>query len=113
MKRIEAIIKEENLDAVKSALDEAGFVGMTVFNCRGRGNSGGIDLEWRAGTYRVDFLHKIMLMLVVGENDVQKVVDIIIQVCQADETGGAGKIFISPVDEVIRIRTGERNEQAL
>lgn len=113
MKRIEAIIKEENLDTVKAALDTAGFVGMTIFNCRGRGTSGGINLEWRAGTYRVDFLHKIMLMLVVKDDDAPKVIDIIMEVCREDLTGGAGKIFVSPVEEVIRIRTGERNESAL
>jgi nitrogen regulatory protein P-II 1 len=113
MKRIEAIIKEENLDTVKSALDAAGFAGMTIFNCRGRGTSGGINLEWRAGTYRVDFLHKMMLMLVVKDDDAPKVIDIIVNVCREDQTGGAGKIFVSPVEEVIRIRTGERNENAL
>ncbi len=113
MKRIEAIIKEENLDAVKEALDAAGFVGMTVYNVRGRGTSGGMSLEWRAGTYKVDFLHKIALVLVVKEADYRQVVDIIVDVCKADLTGGAGKIFVSTVDEVIRIRTGERDENAL
>lgn len=113
MKRIEAIIKEENLDAVKAALETAGFVGMTVFHCRGRGKSGGISLEWRAGTYRVDLLHKIMLMLVVCDDDVPTVTALIMEMCRTDQTGGAGKIFISPVDEVIRIRTGERGESAI
>ena len=113
MKRIEAIIKEENLDSLKAALDAAGFVGMTVSHCRGRGKSGGISLEGRAGTYRIDLLHKIMLMLVVRDEAVSTVTDIIISVCQADQTGGAGKIFISPVEEVIRIRTGERGEDAI
>jgi nitrogen regulatory protein P-II 1 len=113
MKRIEAVIKEEQLDAVKEALDAAGFVGMTVCPVKGRGTSGGINLAWRAGTYRVDFLHKILLMLVVKDADYGKVVDIIIEVCKTDLTGGAGKIFVSTVDEVIRIRTGERNEDAV
>lgn len=113
MKRIEAIIKEESLDAVKTALDAAGFVGMTVFNCRGRGTSGGINLEWRAGTYRVDFLHKLMLMLVVKDEEAPRAIEIISEVCKADPAGGAGKIFVSGVEEVIRIRTGERNEDAL
>ncbi len=113
MKRIEAIIKEENLDPVKSALDEAGFTGMTVLNCRGRGTGGGINLEWRAGTYKVDLLHKLMLILVVKDDQVGTVTDIIIAQCKEDATSGAGKIFVSPVDEVIRIRTNERNEDAL
>jgi len=113
MKRIEAIIKEENLDGVKDALDAAGFTGLTVLNCRGRGTQGGINLEWRARTYRVDLLHKLMLMLVVKDEDVQTVVDCIVSVCQSDPTAGAGKIFISPVEQVIRIRTGERDDAAL
>lgn len=113
MKKIEAIIKEEALHQVKEALDEAGFTGMTVFPVKGRGTNGGIQLEWRAGTYKVDFLNKMMLMLVVSDVDYQRVVHIITTVCRADTTGGAGKIFVSPVDEVIRIRTGERNELAL
>ena len=113
MKRIEAIIKEENLEAVKAALDANGFVGLTVLHCRGRGKSGGISLEGRAGTYRVDLLHKIMLMLVVRDEDVARVTDSIMAVCQTDPTGGAGKIFISPIEDVIRIRTGERGEEAI
>ncbi|HEY9686493.1 MAG TPA: P-II family nitrogen regulator [Coleofasciculaceae cyanobacterium] len=113
MKRIEAIIKEENLDAVKAALEAAGFIGLTVFNCRGRGTGGGINLEWRAGTYKVDLLHKIMLMMIVKDHETTTVTDIILEVCKVDATSGAGKIFISPVEEVIRIRTNERNEDAL
>lgn len=113
MKRVEAIIKEESLEAIKDALEADGFTSMTIFNCRGRGTSGGINLEWRVGTYRVDFLHKITLMLIVKDNDVDKVTDTIINVCKSDETGGAGKIIISPVEEVIRIRTGERGDSAI
>lgn len=113
MKRIEAIIKEEHLDGVKTALDANGIVGLTISHCRGRGKSGGISLEGRAGTYRVDLLHKVMIMLVVRDEDVTKVTDSIMTVCQTDPTGGAGKIFISPIDDVIRIRTGERGEAAI
>lgn len=113
MKKIEAIIKEETLDAVKASLEAGGFVGMTVNHVLGRGRQGGIQLEWRAGRYKVDLLHKIQLMIVVKDEDCQTVVDLIIKECQKDITGGAGKIFVSPVDEVIRIRTGERNEDAL
>jgi len=113
MKRIEAIIKEENLDGVKAALSDAGYTGLTVFNCRGRGTGGGIDLQWRAGTYKVDLLHKIMLMLVVKDHDVDQVIDLIVAVCEDDTESGAGKIFVSPVEQVIRIRTNERNNEAL
>lgn len=113
MKRVEAIIKEETLEAIKDGLEAAGFTSMTIFNCRGRGTSGGINLEWRVGTYRVDFLHKILLMLIIKDEEVNKVTDIIINVCKADETGGAGKIIISPIEDVIRIRTGERGHNAI
>jgi nitrogen regulatory protein P-II 1 len=113
MKKIEAIIKEEYVDAVRKALDTAGFSSMTVYPVRGRGASGGLELEWRAGTYKVDFLHKVMLMLVVRDDFYKVAVEIIVDVCKEDPTGGAGKIFVSPVDEVIRIRTGERNTEAL
>jgi nitrogen regulatory protein P-II 1 len=113
VKKIEAIIKEETLDSVKEALANAGFMGLTAYSVKGRGTKGGITLEWRAGSYKVDLLSKVMIMLVVPESEYRKAVDIIIDVCKADVTGGAGKIFVSTVDEVIRIRTGERNEDAL
>jgi nitrogen regulatory protein P-II 1 len=113
MKKIEAVIKEECLDAVNEALSEAGFTGMTVYPVRGHGTEGGITLQWRAGTYKVDFLSKLMLMIVVEDQDYPQVVAIISRVCREEQTGGAGKIFVSTVDEVIRIRTGERNGQAL
>jgi len=113
MKKIEAVIKEEHLDEVKEALSEAGFVSMTVSAVKGRGTRGGIQLEWRAGSYRVDFLAKIMVMLVVKDEDVKPVCDVIVNVCRKDPTGGAGKIFVSTVDEVIRIRTGERDNDVL
>ena len=113
MKKIEAVIKEGYVDAVRKALDTAGFSSMTIYPVRGRGASGGLELEWRAGTYKVDFLHKMMLMIVVREAHYRQVVDIIVDVCKDDPTGGAGKIFVSTVDEVIRIRTGEANAEAL
>jgi nitrogen regulatory protein P-II 1 len=113
MKKIEAVIKEGYVDAVREALDQAGFSSMTIYPVRGRGASGGLELEWRAGTYKVDFLHKMMLMIVVPESRYRQVVEIIVQVCKDDPTGGAGKIFVSTVDEVIRIRTGEANIEAL
>jgi len=113
MKKIEAVIKEGYVEAVREALDQAGFSSMTIYPVRGRGASGGLELEWRAGTYKVDFLHKMMLMIVVPESRYRQVVDIIVQVCKDDPTGGAGKIFVSTVAEVIRIRTGESNIEAL
>lgn len=104
LKKIEAIIKEEHLDALKKALKEAGFLGLTIFPVKGRGESGGLNLQWRAGTYHVDFMHKIMVMLVVEETQLQQAIDIIIENCQYDEAGtGTGKIFISSVEQAIQI----------
>lgn len=113
MKKIEAIIKQETLDAVKDALTEAGVVGMTVCPVKGRGTGGGIRLQWRAGTYRVDFLPKVLVMIVVEDDQVDRIVDIIVNVCNHDVTGGAGKIFVTAVEQVIRIRTNERGASAI
>ncbi len=112
MKKIEAIIREEKLQEVRAALEEAGFIGMTVFDVKGRGAQGGISLQWRVGDYRIDLLPKKMIMLVVKDQDSQQVIDII---CKTSKTGAAGdgKIFISTIDEVIRVRTDENGETAL
>jgi len=103
MKRIEAIIREENLEPVKTALEAIGMMDMLVFNCRWHGAQGGVNLAWRAGTYRVDFLHRLMLSLVVQDDRVQAVTDNIIRVCREDEAGCDGSILISPLEERIEI----------
>ena len=112
MKKIEAIIREEKLQEIRIALEEAGFVGMTVFDVKGRGAQGGISLQWRVGDYRIDLLPKKMIMLVVKDQDCKKVTDIICKVGQSGAAGD-GKIFISTIDEVIRVRTEECGEKAL
>lgn len=113
IKKIEAIFKDEQLNEVKDALEAAGFVSMTITPVRGRGRQGGISLEWRASTYRVDLLHKILLSIVVKAEDVEKVIEIITAVCQNDVTGGGGKIFVSPIEQVIRMRGGETGLNAI
>ncbi len=112
MKKIEAIIREEKLDAVKGALEEKGFIGMTVSEVSGRGQQKGLSLQSRAGEYRVEFLPKLKLELICHDKDCSLVVDTI---CEAARTGaiGDGKIFILPVDNVFRVRTGEQGEEAL
>jgi nitrogen regulatory protein P-II 1 len=112
MKKIEAIIREEKLQEIRVALEEAGFIGMTVFDVKGRGAQGGISLQWRVGDYRIDLLPKKMIMLVVKDQDCKKVTDII---CRISKSGAAGdgKIFISTIDEVIRVRTEECGETVL
>jgi nitrogen regulatory protein P-II 1 len=112
MKKIEAIIREEKLDAVKKALEEKSYFGMTVSEVSGRGKQKGIPLQWRAGEYRVDLLPKLKLELVVLDDDVSVAIDAIVRNARTGETGD-GKIFVLPVDNVVRVRTGDRDENAI
>jgi nitrogen regulatory protein P-II 1 len=112
MKKIEAIIREEKLDAVKQALEENSYFGMTVSEVSGRGKQKGIPLQWRAGEYRVDLLPKLKIELVVLEEDVSRAVEAIVRTARTGETGD-GKIFILPVENVVRVRTGDRGENAI
>jgi nitrogen regulatory protein P-II 1 len=111
-KKIEAIFREEKLHIVKEALYNIGIVGMNVSEVRGHGRQGGIELAGRTGTYRVDLLPRVQLNIVLSDHNVEKAIETI---CQAAKTGsiGDGLIFVYPVDEVIRIRTGERGHDAL
>jgi nitrogen regulatory protein P-II 1 len=112
MKKIEAIIREERLDAVKKALEEKSYFGMTVSEVSGRGKQKGIMLQWRVGEYRVDLLPKLKIELVVLDEDVPIVIDAIVRNARTGETGD-GKIFVLPVETVVRVRTGDRNESAI
>ena len=112
MKKITAVIRPEKLEEVREALDKIGFSGMTVSEVRGRGVQKGITLEWRAGDYRIEFLPKIKIEVVVENKDVDKVVNTIIKSSKTGEIGD-GKIFVSQVEEVIKIRTDERGDKAL
>jgi nitrogen regulatory protein P-II 1 len=112
MKKIEAIIREERLNDVKKALEEKSYWGMTVSQVSGRGKQKGISLQWRVGEYRVDLLPKIKIELVVLEEDVTAVLDAIVANARTGETGD-GKIFVLPVESVVRVRTGDRNENAI
>ncbi len=112
MKKVEAIIKPFKLDEVKSALQEAGIQGMTISEVKGFGRQKGHTELYRGAEYVVDFLPKVKIELVVNDPDVQKVVDVI---QKAAKTGriGDGKIFITAVEEIIRIRTGETGGNAI
>jgi nitrogen regulatory protein P-II 1 len=112
MKKIEVIIKPEKLEDLREALDSKGFSGMTVTEVKGRGTQKGIKLEWRVGEYNVEFLSKIKLELVISDKKVDEVISIIKQVCKTGNIGD-GKIFVSPVEEIIRIRTEETGEKAI
>jgi nitrogen regulatory protein P-II 1 len=111
-KKIEAIFREEKLDAVKKALYEIGIIGMNVVEIRGHGRQGGIELAGRTGTYRVDFLPRVQLNIVLSDHNVEKTIETIQQAAQTGNIGD-GLIFVYPVEEVIRIRTGERGHDAL
>ena len=112
MKKVEAIIRPERLDIVKEELSNAGYVGMTISDVKGRGIQGGITERYRGREYIVDMLPKVKLELVVNKNDVDKVIDII---CENAKTGnqGDGKIFVIPIETIVRVRTGEKDENAI
>jgi len=112
MKKIEAVIRSEKLEDLREALDAKGFSAMTVTEVKGRGTQKGITLEWRVGEYRVEFIPKIKVELVVDDQSAEKVVAVILSVCSTGKIGD-GKIFISAVEEVVRIRTKERGPGAL
>ena len=112
IKKIEAIIREEKLQDIKDALHDIGIVGMNVFEIRGHGRQGGIELTGRTGTYQVDMLPKLQLNIVLSEHNVQKTIETIRQAAMTGEPGD-GIIFVYPVDDVVRIRTGESGSQAI
>lgn len=111
-KKIEAIIREERLGDVKQALKDIGIVGMNVVEVHGHGRQGGISLTGRGGSYQVDMLPRVQINIVLSDHNVEKTIDTI---CKAAASGkiGDGMIFVYPVEEVVRIRTGERGHQAL
>jgi nitrogen regulatory protein P-II 1 len=113
MQKIEAIIRPEKLDDVKSALTDAGLTGMNIVHVTGRGVQRGIVHVGRGGeTYTVDMLPKVKVELVVADEQVDRVVEVI---CNAARTGniGDGKIFVIPVTDAVRVRTGERGRDAI
>ncbi|CAN5731217.1 P-II family nitrogen regulator [soil metagenome] len=112
MKRVEPIIRPFKLDEVKIALVNAGIVGMTVSEVRGFGRQKGQTERYRGSEYTVEFLQKLKLEIVVEDAQVQMVVDKIVESARTGEIGD-GKIFVSPVDEIVRIRTGEKNLEAV
>jgi len=112
MKKVEAIIRPFKLDEVKIALVNAGIVGMTVSEVRGFGRQKGQTERYRGSEYTVEFLQKLKVEIVVEDEQVDMVVDKVMSAARTGEIGD-GKIFISPVDQVIRIRTGEKNTEAV
>ncbi|MEA5534833.1 P-II family nitrogen regulator [Crocosphaera sp. XPORK-15E] len=112
MKKVEAIIRPFKLDEVKIALVNAGIVGMTVSEVRGFGRQKGQTERYRGSEYTVEFLQKLKVEIVVQDNQVEMVIEKLITAARTGEIGD-GKIFVSPVDRIIRIRTGENDLEAI
>ncbi len=112
MKLIEAIIRNEKLEAVKTALETSGYFGMTVSEVSGRGRQGGLTLQWRVGEYKVDLLPKIRIEVVVLDEDVAKILNVITTAARTGEMGD-GKLFVLPVENAVRVRTGEEGDNAI
>lgn len=112
MKLVTAIIKPFKLDDVRAALSDIGVSGMTVTEVKGFGRTGGKKEVYRGSAYVVDFVPKVKVEIIVPNDSVQQVVTVITEAARTGKIGD-GKIFITPVDEVIRIRTGETGEDAI
>jgi nitrogen regulatory protein P-II 1 len=112
MKKVEAIIKPFKLDEVKDALSEVGIQGMTVTEVKGFGRTGGKKEVYRGSAYVVDFVPKVKLEIIVPDDITNSVIDAIEKSAKTGRIGD-GKIFVGPIDEAVRIRTGERAEEAI
>ena len=112
MKKIEAIIKPFKLEEVKDALTEAGVHGMTVSEVKGFGRQKGHTEIYRGSEYTVDFLPKVKLEIVVEDGDAAKIVDAIVKAASTNKIGD-GKVFVSSIEDAVRIRTGERGDDAI
>ncbi|AEA46717.1 P-II family nitrogen regulator [Archaeoglobus veneficus] len=109
MKKVEAIIRPERLEHVKKALEEKGFVAMTVSEVKGRGEQKGITLQFRGRTMEVDLLPKVKVEIVVEDKAVDAVISTIVDAARTGKYGD-GKIFVVPVEKAVRVRTGEVEE---
>jgi nitrogen regulatory protein P-II 1 len=112
MKKIEAVIRPEKLDAVKKALEQSGYPGIMITEIEGHGKQKGIEQQWRGEKYKVDLLPKVKLEIVSADKNVDKIVKTILDAARTSVVGD-GKIFVFPVEDAIRIRTGERGESAI
>jgi len=112
MKKMECIIRPHLLDVVRSALQEAGVTGMTVTEVKGFGRQKGHTETYRGSEYRVDFLPKVKVEVALPDDLVEAAVDAVMKTARTGKFGD-GKIFVTSLDEVVRIRTGEHNEQAI
>lgn len=112
MKKIEAIIKPFKLDEVKAALNDLGVRGLTISDVKGHGRQKGHAEVYRGAEYVIDFIPKTKLEIIVEADQVEKIVDTIVKAARTGKIGD-GKIFVLPVDEVVRVRTGELGREAI
>ena len=112
MKLVTAVIKPFKLDDVKEALKAAGVVGITVSEVRGFGRQGGHSETYRGSEYKIDFVPKVMLEIIIEDEDVTRVVDALVASAATGEIGD-GKVWVTPVEDLVRIRTGERGTDAV
>ncbi|MEW6089037.1 MAG: P-II family nitrogen regulator [bacterium] len=112
MKKIEAIIRPEKLEAVRKALEKVSYSGLMITEIEGHGKQKGVVQQWRGEKYRVELLPKIKVELVVKDNEADPVIKSIIENAKTDAVGD-GKIFVYNIEDVVRIRTEERGEKAL
>jgi len=112
LKKIEAIIREDKVNDVREALNEIGIVGMNMFEVRGHGRQGGIQLVGRAGTYQINMLPKIQINIVLNKRNLDAALEAILKSAYTGEQGD-GIIFVTPVEDVIRVRTRERGPGAM
>ena len=112
MKKIEAIIRQEKLPVVRAALESIGVRAMTISDVVGHGDQVGVTHQWKGATYRVDLLPRVKLETVIASTPLELVIETILEAARTGEVGD-GKIFVSDVEEAIRIRTGERGPTAL
>jgi nitrogen regulatory protein P-II 1 len=112
MKKIEAIIRPEKVDEVLAALEDAGYAGIMITEIKGHGKQKGITQQWRGKEYRVSLLPKVKIEIVVKNADVTKITDAVVKTAKTGNIGD-GKIFVSDVENCIRIRTEEEGDKAL
>ena len=112
MKKVTAMIKPFKLDDVREALSDIGIQGMTVTEVKGFGRQKGHTEVYRGAEYAVDFLPKIQIDIVLSDDQIERVIEVIIETARTGKVGD-GKIFVTPVDQVIRIRTGETGDIAV
>lgn len=112
MKKIEAIVRPEKIGAVRQALSKVGYAGLMITEIEGHGKQKGVTQQWRGEKYKVELLPKLKVEIVAKDADAPKIIEAIVESARTGEIGD-GKIFITPIDNAVKIRTGEKGDAAL